>query len=69
MQLADPDMRPRLFANMITTLKPSVFLILQEHTPKQLEYKTGGLGLFDHFYTEDMLTSVFAALRLIDMQV
>jgi 2-polyprenyl-3-methyl-5-hydroxy-6-metoxy-1,4-benzoquinol methylase len=68
-QFADPDMRRRLFTNMITTLKPGGFLILQGYTPKQLEYKTGGPGLLDHLYTEEMLTSAFAELRLIDMQV
>jgi 2-polyprenyl-3-methyl-5-hydroxy-6-metoxy-1,4-benzoquinol methylase len=68
-QFADPDMRRRLFSNMVATLKPGGFLILQGYTPKQLEYKTGGPGLLDHLYTEEMLTSAFAELRLIDMQV
>jgi 2-polyprenyl-3-methyl-5-hydroxy-6-metoxy-1,4-benzoquinol methylase len=67
-QFADPDMRRRLFANMIATLKPGGWLILQGYTPKQLEYKTGGPGLIDHLYTEEMLTSLFAELQFIDMQ-
>ena len=68
-QYADPEMRARLFINMIKTLKAGGILILQGYTPKQLEYKTGGPGLLDHLYTEDMLKSAFAELRLIDMQV
>jgi 2-polyprenyl-3-methyl-5-hydroxy-6-metoxy-1,4-benzoquinol methylase len=68
-QFADPEMRRRLFTNMITALKPGGFLILQGYTPKQLEYNTGGPGLPEHLYTEEMLKSAFADLRLIDMQV
>jgi cyclopropane fatty-acyl-phospholipid synthase-like methyltransferase len=68
-QFADPKMRQRLFANMIATLKPGGFLILQGYTPKQLEYKTGGPGLLEHLYSEEMLTSAFSELRLVDMQV
>lgn len=68
-QFADPDMRRRLFASMITALKPGGILILQGYTPKQLEYKTGGPGLLDHLYTEKMLKSAFAGLQLIDMQM
>jgi 2-polyprenyl-3-methyl-5-hydroxy-6-metoxy-1,4-benzoquinol methylase len=68
-QFADPAMRQRLFTNMVATLKPGGFLILQGYTPKQLEYKTGGPGLLDHLYTEEMLRSAFAELQLVDMQV
>ncbi|HJW56513.1 MAG TPA: hypothetical protein VJ577_14685 [Burkholderiaceae bacterium] len=48
-----PDMRRRLFANMITTLKPGGYLILQGYTPKQLDYNTGGPGLPDHLYPKN----------------
>lgn len=68
-QFADPDMRRRLFTNMVAALKPGGFLILQGYTPKQLDYKTGGPGLLDHLYTEEMLRSAFAGLQLVDMQV
>lgn len=68
-QFADPEMRQRLFANMLKTLKPGGFLILQGYTPKQLEFKTGGPGLLDHLYTEELLRSAFAELQIIDFQV
>lgn len=67
-QFADPEMRDRLFANMVKTLKPGGFLVLQGYTPRQLEYKTGGPGLLAHLYTEDMLEAAFAGLRIVDLQ-
>jgi SAM-dependent methyltransferase len=68
-QFADPEMRQRLFANMMKTLKPGGFLILQGYTLKQLEFKTGGPGLPDHLYTEELLTVAFGELQIIDFQV
>ncbi|MFL6719807.1 MAG: class I SAM-dependent methyltransferase, partial [Burkholderiaceae bacterium] len=67
-QFADPEMRDRLFASMVQALKPGGVLVLQGYTPRQLEYKTGGPGLLEHLYTEDMLYTVFAGLRILDMR-
>lgn len=67
-QFADPEMRERLFANMVKSLKPGGLLVLQGYTPRQLEYKTGGPGLLAHLYTEDMLRAAFAGLRIVDMR-
>jgi len=67
-QFADPEMRDRLFAGMVKSLKPGGFLVLQGYTPRQLEYKTGGPGLLEHLYTEDMLRTAFAGLRIADMR-
>lgn len=67
-QFADPEMRGRLFANMARALKPGGFLVLQGYTPKQLDYKTGGPGLLEHLYTEDMLGAAFAGLHIVDMR-
>ena len=67
-QFADPEMRDRLFASMVQTLKPGGVLVLQGYTPRQLEYKTGGPGLLEHLYTEDMLNAAFADLRILDMR-
>jgi 2-polyprenyl-3-methyl-5-hydroxy-6-metoxy-1,4-benzoquinol methylase len=67
-QFAHPEMRERLFANMVKSLKPGGFLVLQGYTPRQLEYKTGGPGLLEHLYTEDMLKAAFAGLRIVDMR-
>lgn len=68
-QFADPEMRQRLFANMARALKPGGYLILQGYTPKQLEYNTGGPGILEHLYTEQLLRASFAALEIIDLQV
>lgn len=67
-QFADPEMRERLFANMVKSLKPGGLLVLQGYTPRQLEYKTGGPGLLAHLYTEDMLRAAFAGLSIVDMR-
>jgi SAM-dependent methyltransferase len=67
-QFADPDMRARLFANMIQALKPGGILILQGYTPKQLEYKTGGPPLVSHLYTLDMLRGAFAAMEILELR-
>ena len=67
-QFAAPEMRARLFGNMIKTLKPGGYLILQGYTPKQLEYNTGGPGILENLYTEELLRSSFSALEIIDLQ-
>jgi len=68
-QFADPDMRTRLFAYMVHTLKPGGLLVLQGYTPKQLDYKTGGPPLIDNLYTETMLRDAFAALDLLELRL
>ena len=66
-QFAGPEMRRRLFARMVATLKPGGYLIVQGYTPKQLDYKTGGPRLLDHLYTGDMMREAFAALEIIEL--
>lgn len=68
-QFADPAMRERLFANMVRTLKPGGWLILQGYTPRQLEYKTGGPGILEHLYTEELLRTSFADLDIVELDV
>jgi 2-polyprenyl-3-methyl-5-hydroxy-6-metoxy-1,4-benzoquinol methylase len=68
-QFANPAMRARLFANFVRALKPGGYLILQGYTPKQLEYRTGGPGVLEHLYTEEMLRSAFADLQIVDLQM
>lgn len=67
-QFADPPMRARLFANIIATLKPGGFLILQGYTPRQLEYKTGGPGVLENLYTEEMLGTELGALDIVELR-
>ena len=63
-QFADPDLRTRLFANMVRSLKPGGSLILLGYTPKQLEYRTGGPSVLSHLYTPDMLREAFGDLDI-----
>jgi cyclopropane fatty-acyl-phospholipid synthase-like methyltransferase len=67
-QFADPEMRARLFANMMKTLKVGGVLILQGYTPKQLEYNTGGPPDIAHLYTENLLSDVFATFDILDLK-
>lgn len=67
-QFADPQMRMRLFANMVKTLKPEGRLILQGYMPKQLEYKTGGPPCIDHLYTEELLRTSFDGLEILELE-
>ncbi len=68
-QFATPNMRTRLFANCIRTLKKGGLLILQGYTPKQLEYKTGGPPILEHLYTEKMLREYFASLDIVELKM
>jgi hypothetical protein len=65
-QFADPELRTRLFKNMVRSLKPGGSLILLGYTPKQLEYCTGGPSVLSHLYTPEMLLEAFGGL---DIQV
>lgn len=58
-QFAPPEMRARLFANMVRCLKPDGLLILQGYTPKQLDYRTGGPPEIAHLYTPALLREAF----------
>ena len=67
-QFADPPMRERLFARIVTSLRPGGTLILQGYTPRQLEYRTGGPPFASHLYTEPMLREAFAALDIVELR-
>lgn len=67
-QFADPVMRPRLFANMVRSLKPGGHLLLQGYTPKQLEYKTGGPSLLEHLYTPEQLRNELPGVRIVELR-
>ncbi|MFA9218544.1 MAG: class I SAM-dependent methyltransferase [Sphingomonadaceae bacterium] len=67
-QFAAPEMRRRMFAGMLATLKPGGHLIVQGYTPKQLDYKTGGPGLLGHLYTASMMRQAFASLDIIELR-
>jgi 2-polyprenyl-3-methyl-5-hydroxy-6-metoxy-1,4-benzoquinol methylase len=66
-QFADPRMRARLFANIIATLKPGGILILQGYTLRQLEYKTGGPGVLENLYTDEILRAELGSLNIVEL--
>jgi SAM-dependent methyltransferase len=68
-QFAGPALRTRLFARMREALKPGGLLILQGYTPKQLEYKTGGPGVLENLYTEELLRTELAPLQMLGLEV
>jgi 2-polyprenyl-3-methyl-5-hydroxy-6-metoxy-1,4-benzoquinol methylase len=67
-QFAGPAMRRRLFARMREALRPGGLLILQGYTPKQLEFGTGGPGILENLYTEELLRAEFSSLELLELQ-
>jgi SAM-dependent methyltransferase len=67
-QFADPDMRSRIFARAIRSLKPGGVLVLQGYTPRQLEYRTGGPGIESHLYTAPMLREAFRELDVLELR-
>ena len=67
-QFADPDLRARIFARSIRSLKPGGALILQGYTPQQLVYRTGGPGILAHLYTAPMLREAFRDLDIVDLR-
>lgn len=67
-QFADPEMRARLFSNIVAALKPGGMLILQGYTQKQLEYKTGGPISIEYLYTEEIVRELIDGLEVLDLQ-
>jgi cyclopropane fatty-acyl-phospholipid synthase-like methyltransferase len=68
-QFAGPALRARLFARMVQALEPGGLLVLQGYTPKQLEFNTGGPGVLENMYTEELLRAEFSTLQITDLQV
>jgi cyclopropane fatty-acyl-phospholipid synthase-like methyltransferase len=66
-QFAAPSLRSRLFERMREALRPGGLLILQGYTSKQLEYGTGGPGVIENLYTEELLRTEFASLQMLDL--
>lgn len=68
-QFAGPELRARLFARMAEALKPGGLLILQGYTPRQLEFNTGGPGVLENLYTEELLRTELSTFQIMDLQV
>lgn len=67
-QFAPPDLRDAIFAGMIRTLAPGGLLLIEGYGPGQLEYKTGGPGVLENLYTEDLLRDRFGQLDILELR-
>ena len=67
-QFATPNMRTRLFANCMRTLRQGGVLILQVYRPEQLEYGTGGPSRVEHLYTEELLRDSFREMDILELK-
>lgn len=66
-QFAGPEQRAQMFDYIKCCLKPGGLLVLQGYTPRQLDYGTGGPPLAENLYTEPMLRSAFADLKILHL--
>lgn len=67
-QFAPPAMRDAIFMGMIRTLAPGGLLLVEGYGPRQMQYKTGGPGILDQLYTEELLADRFSALDIIELR-
>ena len=66
-QFADPTFRSEIFEGMKQALKPGGTILLHGYTPKQIEYGTGGPGILENLYTEDMLRDAFGDMSITEL--
>ncbi|NBC37192.1 methyltransferase domain-containing protein [Novosphingobium sp. FSY-8] len=63
-QFAASSLRTRIFAGMQRATRPGGLILLQGYRPEQIAYGTGGPGMPDNLYTEDMLREAFADWKI-----
>ena len=61
-QFVGPPLRERIFAGMMSALKPGGLLLLQGYRPEQIANGTGGPRTPEYLYTEDQLRRDFAGM-------
>ncbi|MCX7265735.1 MAG: class I SAM-dependent methyltransferase [Betaproteobacteria bacterium] len=66
-QFADPGPRTALFAKLNLALKPGGTLVLQGYGKEQMKYKTGGPGILENLYDEELLLSSFPGYKIMDL--
>jgi 2-polyprenyl-3-methyl-5-hydroxy-6-metoxy-1,4-benzoquinol methylase len=67
-QFADPEARTELFHKLNFALKPGGTLIIQGYDKEQMQYKTGGPGILENLYDEELLLSSFKGYKTLDLQ-
>lgn len=67
-QFADPESRTKLFEKLNFALKPGGTLILQGYGKSQMKYKSGGPGILENLYDEELLLSSFSGYKTLDLR-
>lgn len=67
-QFAPPQLRQKIFKNIIQSLRPGGMLLLHGYAPRQVDYGTGGPPQAEHMYTIDLLQQSFADLEIIHLK-
>ena len=67
-QFADPEPRTELFEKINHSLKSGGTLIIQGYGKAQMQYKTGGPGVLENLYDEELLLTSFKNYKVIDLQ-
>lgn len=60
--------RSKIFEGMKRAIAPGGLIALHGYTPKQLEYRTGGPGVLENLYTEDLLAEAFAGYEILRLE-
>ena len=67
-QFADPGAWTELFEKLNFALKPGGTLIIQGYGKAQMQYNTGGPGILENLYDEELLLSAFNGYRVLDLK-
>lgn len=67
-QFASPEEREELFKRMHATLKPGGVLLIQGYGREQLRHNTGGPGVLENLYDEDLLRTAFPGYDMLDLR-
>lgn len=67
-QFADPESRTKLFEKLNYALKPGGTLIIQGYGKSQMQYKSGGPGILENLYDEELLLSFFSGYKTLDLR-
>jgi SAM-dependent methyltransferase len=67
-QFAAPQDRQTIFARMDRALKPGGLLVIQGYTAAQLRHNTGGPGILEHMYDEDLMRNSFSGYHFLALE-
>ena len=65
-QFVDPAARAQLFSKMDQCLKPGGVVLIQGYGKAQMQYTSGGPGVLENLYDEDLLRLAFANYEVLD---